>query len=269
MTPVRRPDGLHAGFVTSAAAIGRRPRGYVRRVTLFEDAPLTRILGSPSHGRQRRKRKRVSAQVECSKTRLRLPSTDSDDDLMRIGADNPGYRFEREEDGSLIVSPTSTKGGAKSGEAFAQLYLYEKRVGGKAYDRSTGFAIGPQLCMYSPDASWVSQPRVDARRGRWTRTVSDPFAPMWPLKSRRERTIGGSLIDVGGRCTVRRLLAAERTAKLHIRLAAERSSKYGRPAPRVSFIAPRAHQRTVKPRRGLDCPQRYALRDNLDRRHER
>jgi hypothetical protein len=65
---------------------------------------------------------------------LCLPANVSDVDLMRIGADNPGYRFEREEDGSLVVSPTSTKGGAKSGEAFVQLYLYAKRVGGKAND---------------------------------------------------------------------------------------------------------------------------------------
>jgi Uma2 family endonuclease len=70
---------------------------------------------------------------------LRLPATVSDDDLMRIGAENPGCRFERETDGSLIVSPTSTKGGAKSGAAFVQLYLYAKRIGGKAYDSSTGF----------------------------------------------------------------------------------------------------------------------------------
>jgi Uma2 family endonuclease len=81
---------------------------------------------------------------------LRLPSKITDADLLRMGADNPGYQFEREEDGSLIVSPTSTKCGAKSGEAFAQLYLYAKRVGGKAYDSSTGFAIGPGSRMYTP-----------------------------------------------------------------------------------------------------------------------
>jgi hypothetical protein len=50
------------------------------------------------------------------------------------------------------VSPTSTKDGAKSGEAFVQLYLYAKRVGGKAYDSGTGFAIGPKLRTKCPFA---------------------------------------------------------------------------------------------------------------------
>jgi Uma2 family endonuclease len=75
------------------------------------------------------------------------------------------------------VSPTSTKGGAKSGEAFVQLYLYAKRVGGKAFDSITGFAIGPELRMYAPDASWVSQPRVDAQKGS---LHEDGFWPISP-----------------------------------------------------------------------------------------
>ena len=45
----------------------------------------------------------------------------NDDDLVRVSSENPGYRFEREEDGTVIVSPTHTKGGAKRGEAFGQL----------------------------------------------------------------------------------------------------------------------------------------------------
>jgi Uma2 family endonuclease len=86
----------------------------------------------------------------------------NDDDLVRVSHDNPGYRFEREEDGTIIVSPTHTKGGAKSGEAFGQLRDYKKRVGGNAYNSNTGFAIGPLQRVYAPDASWVSQPRIDA-----------------------------------------------------------------------------------------------------------
>ena len=86
----------------------------------------------------------------------------NDDDLVRVSRDNPGYRFEREEDGTIIVSPTHTKGGAKSLEAAAQLRDYKKQVGGNAYDSNTGFAIGPLQRVYAPDASWVSQPRIDA-----------------------------------------------------------------------------------------------------------
>ena len=34
-----------------------------------------------------------------------------DDDLVRVSRDNPVYRFEREEDGTIVVSLTRTKGG--------------------------------------------------------------------------------------------------------------------------------------------------------------
>jgi Uma2 family endonuclease len=89
----------------------------------------------------------------------------TDDDLVRASRANPGYRFEREEDGTIIVSPTRTKGGAKSLEAAAQLRDYRKTAGGKAFDSSTGFAIGPEKRVYCPDASWVSQRRIDALTG--------------------------------------------------------------------------------------------------------
>jgi len=86
---------------------------------------------------------------------------ESDDTLLRISRDNPGYRVERDEDGTITMSPTHTEGGAKSGEAFGQLWLYAKRVGGKAFDSNTGFAVGPGAAVRSPDASWVSQARID------------------------------------------------------------------------------------------------------------
>jgi Uma2 family endonuclease len=104
---------------------------------------------------------------------LKTPIDDSDDALARISRDNPGYRIERGEDGTVTMSPTHTKGGAKSGEAFAQLYLFGKACGGKAFDSSTGFAVGPGKKLLSPDASWVSQPSIDqlvrrgADRGFW------------------------------------------------------------------------------------------------------
>jgi Uma2 family endonuclease len=97
-----------------------------------------------------------------------------DDDLVRVGRDNPGYRFEREEDGSILVSATHTKGGAKSEEAFGQLRDYKKFVGGNAFDSNTGFAIGPGQRVYAPDASWVSQARIDA-------LTTDESAGFWPL----------------------------------------------------------------------------------------
>jgi hypothetical protein len=54
---------------------------------------------------------------------LKLPLVLVDDaDLVRVSEENPGYQFEREDDGTLTVSPTFTSGGARSGAAFFQLY---------------------------------------------------------------------------------------------------------------------------------------------------
>jgi len=92
---------------------------------------------------------------------LRTPLVvENDADLIRVSRENLGYRFEREEDGTVVVSPTHTKGGAKSLAAAVQLYAFAKCVGGKAFDSSTGFAIGPRQRLYVPDASWVSAARI-------------------------------------------------------------------------------------------------------------
>ena len=73
-----------------------------------------------------------------------------DDDLVRASAENPGYQFEREADGSIRVTPTSTNDGAKSTEALFQVATYAKKHGGKAYDSNTGFAIGPGKTVRFP-----------------------------------------------------------------------------------------------------------------------
>jgi Uma2 family endonuclease len=106
---------------------------------------------------------------------LKTPlAIETDDDLARVSRENPGYRFEREEDGTVIVSPTHTKGGAKSLEAGGQLRDYKKRAGGNAYDPQTGFAIGPAKKLRSPNGAWVGQARIDA-------LTEKEAAGYWPL----------------------------------------------------------------------------------------
>ena len=83
----------------------------------------------------------------------------SDEDLMRMSEDNPGWRFERADDGALLVSPNATSGGAQSGEALVQLYAFAKVAGGKAYDASAGFKT-PGGGVVCPDAAWVTAERV-------------------------------------------------------------------------------------------------------------
>ncbi len=85
---------------------------------------------------------------------------ETDADLIRVGRENAGYRFERDEDGTIIVSPTCSNGGAKSAEALGQLRDYAKVAKGKAFDSNTGFAIGPGVRVFCPAASWVSSERI-------------------------------------------------------------------------------------------------------------
>ena len=69
---------------------------------------------------------------------------------------------------------THTRIGAKSLEAAVQLHAFAKQADGKTFDSNTGFAIGPQQRVFSPDASWVSRSRLDA-------LSPEEGAGFWPL----------------------------------------------------------------------------------------
>jgi len=120
---------------------------------------------------------------------LKLPLVVVNDaDLVRVSEENPGYQFEREEDGTLTVSPTFSDSGAQSAQAVYQLMTFSHRVGGRVFDSSTGFRIG--RAVKSPDAAWVSAPRIERlsaaeRTGFWRvspdvaieiKSMSDDFA---------------------------------------------------------------------------------------------
>jgi Uma2 family endonuclease len=106
---------------------------------------------------------------------LKLPLVLVDDaDLVRVSEENPGYQFEREENGTLTVSPNFTNGGAQSGKAYRQLDTYADSAGGRAFDSSAGFKIGGRGAVKSPDAAWVSALRASALSER-------ERAGFWPL----------------------------------------------------------------------------------------
>lgn len=117
-----------------------------------------------------------------------------DDELVRISRNNPGYQVEREEDGRIIMSPTNTKGGAKSAEAVGQLRDYKKQTGGNVYDSNTGFAVGPGKRVYSPDASWVSSEQIailaahNADVGYWA------ISPTVAIEVRSDSDVSGSTV---------------------------------------------------------------------------
>ncbi len=84
-----------------------------------------------------------------------IPALGDDDALARLSRESPDWRFEVDAEGSLIVSPTYSEGGARDAEAVVQLHVYAKRVGGKAFGSSTGFRLADRS-VRSPDASWIS-----------------------------------------------------------------------------------------------------------------
>ena len=101
-----------------------------------------------------------------------LPPLD-DDRLEELGRRNPGWRFERDDDGATVMDPAHTGGGAQSAEALRQLAAWREAtgIGGKIYDSSTGFKMSTGA-VRSPDAAWLSAERIAAlseseRRGLW------------------------------------------------------------------------------------------------------
>jgi Uma2 family endonuclease len=105
---------------------------------------------------------------------FRLPVTD--DDLVRASADNPGWQIERDPSGALVVSPTSSEDGARSGEVLRQLANWAHGGGGKVFDSSTGFKM-PDGAVLSPDAAWISPESLAAlspeRRGTFWEIAPD------------------------------------------------------------------------------------------------
>jgi Uma2 family endonuclease len=112
----------------------------------------------------------------------------SDADLMRLGELNPGWSFERDDEGAIVLSPTSSQSGASSIEAAGQLLLWRSTAGGRVFDSSTGFRLstGAVRC---PDASWIDHDRGEAARAKPNDFVSgvpdiavEIFSPsdVWP-----------------------------------------------------------------------------------------
>jgi Uma2 family endonuclease len=83
-----------------------------------------------------------------------------DDELLQLSADNPGWRIEREPDGSLSVSPASYRNGIRAFEAARQLHDWGQGRGVAA--SADGGITLPDNAVRAPDASWISFERWHA-----------------------------------------------------------------------------------------------------------
>ena len=96
---------------------------------------------------------------------------------MQLCHENPELRMELTAQQELVIMPpTGSETGWRSGEVFLALGTWAKKEGtGISFDSSTGFTL-PNGAIRSPDASWV-------RRERWNALTHDQrrgFAPLCP-----------------------------------------------------------------------------------------
>jgi Uma2 family endonuclease len=107
---------------------------------------------------------------------IRLPEPMSDDALIAFSRRNRPYQIERNANGELeIMSPPGFEGGQREVFAMAKLFAWAEEHGGVCASSDTGFKL-PDNAVRSPDASWVSQSRVDALTDDERRR----FAPVCP-----------------------------------------------------------------------------------------
>ena len=81
----------------------------------------------------------------------------TDEEFFHFCTGNQDLRIERDSHLNIyIMQPVGTFGGYQSGEAFAQLAIWNRKMKkGKVFDSSAGYTL-PDHSVLSPDASWVS-----------------------------------------------------------------------------------------------------------------
>lgn len=87
----------------------------------------------------------------------------SEQQFFEFCQQNRDLRIERTAEGDLVVMPpVGLETGRRNAELNLQLSLWAKRNGaGQVFDSSTGFRL-PNGAIRSPDAAWISNPRLAA-----------------------------------------------------------------------------------------------------------
>ena len=109
--------------------------------------------------------------------RIRGDRPISDEELMRLSAQNEPMRFEREPNGDvLVITPSGNRTGRMNAHILQTLGVWAESDGrGYFFDSSTGFTL-PDGSVRSPDAAWLLKPRWDAL----SEDDKDRFSPIVP-----------------------------------------------------------------------------------------
>ncbi len=101
----------------------------------------------------------------------------TEEQFMVLCQENPELRLELSAEGELVIMPpTGSEGGWRSGEVFLFLGTWAKQdQTGLSFDSSTGFTL-PNGAIRSPDASWILRERWTAL----TKAQREKFAPICP-----------------------------------------------------------------------------------------
>lgn len=107
---------------------------------------------------------------------VRFDTPMTDEELIAFSRRNLPYRIERNAKGELeIMSPVGFEGGQRELFAGARLLGWAEEHGGYCVSSNGGFTL-PNGAVRSPDASWVSDARIDGLTG----AEKKGFAPICP-----------------------------------------------------------------------------------------
>jgi len=122
----------------------------------------------------------------------------TDQDFYTFCMDNPELKFERTEDGKIIIMANT---GGTTGRLNAKLifYLYKWNIDknlGEVFDSSTAFLL-PNKSVRSPDAAWISKERWNAL----SEEQKSKFPPICPDFIVELKSTSDDLIDVQNKIT--------------------------------------------------------------------
>ncbi len=106
---------------------------------------------------------------------LKHPKPLTDAEILELGRYNPGYQFERNAKGELVVTPAGGNSSRCSAEVVGQLRDWNRTRAGVVFDSSAGFRLRDGSLL-SPDASWVPGERWE----RLTAIEQQGFPPFCP-----------------------------------------------------------------------------------------